>query len=84
METVLWRGDDRVLEPEAHSEAWRMAPEGTPGGAVAGGTQRLGKSRDLRDLYQMGLIMRREQTSSVGVTMGFGDRQFGPGLASTK
>lgn len=85
MENVLWRGDDRVLEPEAHSGAWRMAPEGTPGGCVAGGSQRLGKSKDVRDLYQTGLTMSGgEQTSSVGVMMGFGDRQFGLGLALTK
>lgn len=85
MENILWRGDDRVLKPEAHSGAWRMAPEGTPGGCVAGGSQRLGKSKDVRDLYQTGLTMSGgEQTSSMGVTMGFGDRQFSLGLALTK
>lgn len=84
METAFWRGGDRVLELEAHSGAWHTAPEDTPGGCVAGGSQKLGKSRDVKDLCQTELAMRREWTSSGGEIMGSGDRHFGLGLALTK
>ena len=83
METILWRGEETVLEPEAHSRACSTVPGGIPGGCVAGGSQRLGKPKDIRDLYQTGLTMRREQTSNVGARMGFGD-SLAPGLALTK
>lgn len=69
-----------MLELEAHSRAWCMAVEGAPGLCAVGGSQKLGGFKNARHLHQMGLKMRRDQTSNSKGEDGIWRQTVLPGL----